>query len=159
MQFCFPQSTVHGRLAPYSLSLLFVLSEKGLFGFSGLRSFSRSLATSVERACWGSSLQLPAQPFYPGRDGEEGGRGEWKRGFDQVSTYAGWTRRSSLRGSWGVFSPNSVSPEVFLSKSVYVDGTLGSEGQHAIVEACVSFELKRCAFESRHLVSSLAVSN
>lgn len=143
MQFCFPQSAVHCRLAPYSLSLLFVLSEKALFGFSGLRSFSRSLATSVERACWGSSLQLPAQPFHAGRTGEEGGRGEWKWGFDEVSTYAGWTRCSSLHGSWGVFSPNSVIPKVFLSKSVYFDGTLGFEGSLPLWKNVFNLKLKK----------------
>lgn len=56
----FPTECCALQVALYFLSVLFVLSEKGLFGFSGLRSFSRSLATSVERACWGSSMPLPA---------------------------------------------------------------------------------------------------
>lgn len=136
MQFRFPQSAVHCRLTPYFLPSLFALTEKGLFGFSGLRSFSRSLAIYMERTCQALSVQLSAQPCYPSRVREEGGRREWKSRLDEVTTYVTWPRGSYLQGSWCVFSQISIIPMLFPSKSVYLDSTHGFERQQAIVERC-----------------------
>lgn len=61
----FPTECCTPKVGSQSLSLLFVLSEKGLFGVSGLRSFSRSLATCAQRACWASSLQLQLSCVIP----------------------------------------------------------------------------------------------
>lgn len=115
-------------------SALFLV--KGLFGFSGLRGFSRSLGTSVERPA-GDPSAAPSLALSRSRAGGEGGRSQWRWGFDAVTSYVSWTQGSCLNEAWRVFSQISVIPGIFLSKSVYFDSTLGFERQHALVERCV----------------------
>lgn len=48
-----------------------------------------------------------------------------------MTAYISWTRGSCLHGTWCVISQISIILEVFLSKSVYFDSTLGFVRQAA----------------------------